>query len=123
MEEKIIILTENKDTLKITKEYEQLQQDMIDISQIFKDLNELVYEQQDTLDLIECNISTTKKKTIEAEKELVKADIYQKKSRWLKIGTVGILATGLGMPLGVLFGAKIAVCFIGGTTLTYIITH
>ena len=120
---KLVILTDECEQMQRTKEYKKLERDIIEISQMFKDLNELIYGQQDTLDLIECNISTTKEKAEKAEKELIKAEKYQKKSRWLKVGTVGILATGLGMPLGILFGAKVAVGVVSGTTLTYIVTR
>lgn len=122
-ETKLVILTDECEQMQRTKEYKKLERDIIEISQMFKDLNELVYGQQDTLDLIECNISTTKEKAEKAEKELIKAEKYQKKSRWLKVGTVGILATGLGMPLGILFGAKVAVSVVSGTTLKYIVTR
>ena len=123
MEEKFVILTENDEILRRKKKVEKLEKDIIDITEMFKDLNKLVYEKQNKIDFIECNISMVKEKTKEAEKELVKAEKYQKKSRLLEARTVSILATGLGIPLGMIFGAKVAICIICGTSITYIITR
>ena len=103
-----------------TKKLQQLNRDMISLAELFKDLDELVSGQQGTLDLIECNISHTKENVVVAEKELKKTEKYQKKSRWLKIGVAGLLATGVGAPLGILVGAKIAIGVATGTALTYI---
>jgi len=103
-----------------TKKLLQLSHDMSELAELFKDLDELVTGQQDTLDLIECNISSTKDKVEVAEKELVKAEKYQKKSKWLKLGVASLLATGIGAPVGVLVGAKIAIGVASGTVLTYV---
>jgi len=103
-----------------TEKLQQLSRDMSELAELFKDLDELVTGQQDTLDLIECNISSTKDKVVVAEKELVKAEKYQKKSKWLKLGVAGLIATGIGTPVGVLVGAKVAIGVASGSVLTYV---
>ena len=123
MEQKIkfeLVVGDELEKKERTKKLQQLSKDMTELAELFKDLNELVFDQQDTLDLIECNISSTKNKVNVAEKELKKAEKYYKKSRWLKFGAVGLLAAGVGTPVAFIFGAKIAIGVISGTTLTYI---
>jgi len=106
-----------------THEFEKISRNVAEVAELFRELNELVTVQQESIDLIEDNISSTKEKVKEAEQELVKAEKYQKKSRWLKVGVAGLVATSMGVPMGILFGTKIAFGVISGTTLTYIMVR
>ena len=123
IEKKIVILTEKDERIRRKKEYEKIQKDIIHIVEIFKDLENIVNKENDTLDLIKCNISNTKEKIKNSENNIIKSELYQNKSRWLKFGTFSIFISGIGVPLGIIFGTKIAISVICGTTITYIITN
>lgn len=123
IEKKLVILTEKDERIRRKKEYEKIQKDIIHIVEIFKDLENIVNKENDTLDLIECNISNTKEKIKNSENNIIKSESYQNKSRWLKFGTFSIFISGIGIPLGIIFGTKIAISVICGTTITYIIAN
>ena len=123
IEKKLVILTEKDERIRIKKEYEKIQKDIIHIVEIFKDLENIVNKENDTLDLIKCNISNTKEKIKNSENNIIKSELYQNKSRLLKFGTFSIFISGIGIPLGIIFGTKIAISVICGTTITYIITN
>lgn len=123
IEKKLVILTEKDERIRIKKEYEKIQKDIIHIVEIFKDLENIVNKENDTLDLVKCNISNTKEKIKNSENNIIKSELYQNKSRLLKFGTFSIFISGIGIPLGIIFGTKIAISVICGTTITYIITN
>jgi len=123
IEKKLVILTEKDERIRIKKEYEKIQKDIIHIVEIFKDLENIVNKENDTLDLVKCNISNTKEKIKNSENNIIKSELYQNKSRLLKFGTFSIFISGIGISLGIIFGTKIAISVICGTTITYIITN
>nr|XP_022316969.1 syntaxin-7-like isoform X2 [Crassostrea virginica] len=59
----------------------QLESDIVDVNQIFKDLGMLVHEQGEMLDSIEANVETTAGHVEAGREQLSKAVTYQKKSR------------------------------------------
>jgi len=59
----------------------KLERQVIEVYELFKDLNTLVELQQETLDVIEHRIQNASGYTKQAEKELVKAVEYQKSAR------------------------------------------
>jgi len=67
------------------REIEQIAQGVIDLSNIFQELNSMVVDQGTILDRIDYNVERTAEHTKEAEKELVVATGYQKKSTKRKI--------------------------------------
>jgi len=58
-----------------------IEQDVKEVAEMFTDLANLVNEQQETLDLIENNITAAKNKTAGAHEQLRQAEDQQKKSR------------------------------------------
>jgi len=58
-----------------------LEQDVKEVAEMFNDLANLVNEQQETLDMIDNNITAAKNKTGAAHGQLVQAEDQQKKSR------------------------------------------
>ncbi|GAB6029986.1 LD27581p [Chamberlinius hualienensis] len=59
----------------------QLEEDILDINQIFRDLGALVHEQGDTINTIEANIDRTYQTVDAGRQELQKASNYQKSYR------------------------------------------
>lgn len=69
-----------------------IEKDVTEIAEMFRDLDTLVNEQQDNIDTIESNITTARDETAAAQKELVKAEDLQRKARKKQcILLVGIL--------------------------------
>lgn len=66
---------------KRQREIGQIEQDVNEVADMYKDLQLLVHEQQEHIDLIDGAIYQTKEKTEAGMKELVEAEEYQKKSR------------------------------------------
>lgn len=62
-------------------EIKSLERDVLEISEMFKDLAVLVDQQQEGIDTIDNNIADTRDKVENAHKELQQAEEYQKKSR------------------------------------------
>lgn len=69
----------------------QLERDITDVNQIFKDLGMLVHEQGDMLDSIEANVETAQIQVYEGNKQLASASTYQSKARRKKCICVIIL--------------------------------
>ena len=67
------------------QEIEKIAQGVIDLSNIFQELNSMVIDQGSLLDRIDYNVERTAEHTKEAEKELKVATGYQKKSTKRKI--------------------------------------
>jgi hypothetical protein len=59
----------------------QIERDAVEVFEMYKDMQTLVGEQQESIDVIDNNISETKAKTEEAAKELLEAEQYQQKAR------------------------------------------
>lgn len=101
---------------------ETLNEDMIGLVELFKDLEELTFQAQPKLDLIESNITHTKRNIEIVEKDIIQAKVYQDNSQWLKIGIATIMMTGISLPLCTLVGLKIGLGVTSGIVLTYIMT-
>lgn len=67
------------------REIEKIAQGVIDLSNIFQEMNSMVIDQGSLLDRIDYNVERTAEHVKEAEKELVTATGYQKKSTKRKI--------------------------------------
>jgi len=59
----------------------QIERDVVEVSEMFKDLHGLVNEQQESLDVIADNIDKTKTETQQAHNELLQAEALQRKAR------------------------------------------
>jgi DNA repair exonuclease SbcCD ATPase subunit len=59
----------------------QIERDVVEVSEMFKDLHGLVNEQQETLDVISDNVGKTKDQTEQAHNELMQAEALQRKAR------------------------------------------
>eukprot|EP00995_Heteronema_vittatum_P007076 NODE_220_length_1626_cov_261.819277_g154_i0.p2 GENE.NODE_220_length_1626_cov_261.819277_g154_i0~~NODE_220_length_1626_cov_261.819277_g154_i0.p2 ORF type:complete len:316 (+),score=92.97 NODE_220_length_1626_cov_261.819277_g154_i0:85-1032(+) len=66
-------------------ELQNIYTSIVDLHEIFKDLNALVIDQGTLVDRIDYNIEETKSQILAANKELMKAGEYQKKSRFMLI--------------------------------------
>ncbi len=85
-------------------EIQQLEQDVIELNQIFKDINMMIMEQSPLLDNIEMNIMSADSAVQSGVEQIKKAETLQKKaSNKLKylVGTLaavgGIIGIGLGL--------------------------
>ncbi|XP_061192591.1 syntaxin-7-like isoform X1 [Saccostrea echinata] len=85
------MLREREDAIK------QLESDITDVNQIFKDLGMLVHEQGEMLDSIEANVETTATHVEEGRKQLSQAQNYQSKARRKKCICVVILVVVLAV--------------------------
>ncbi|XP_062612993.1 syntaxin-12-like isoform X1 [Saccostrea cucullata] len=85
------MLREREDAIK------QLESDITDVNQIFKDLGMLVHEQGEMLDSIEANVETTATHVEEGRKQLSQAQTYQSKARRKKCICVVILVVVLAV--------------------------
>ena len=59
----------------------EIENTMMEVNEIYRDLGALVNEQGEQLDNIEANMSATEERVESGVKQLVKADKYQKQSR------------------------------------------
>lgn len=67
------------------REITQIAQGILELSEIFKDLQTMVIDQGTVLDRIDYNIENTRVSVKQADKELVKATHYQKRTQKCKI--------------------------------------
>nr|XP_033793180.1 syntaxin-7 [Geotrypetes seraphini]XP_033793181.1 syntaxin-7 [Geotrypetes seraphini]XP_033793182.1 syntaxin-7 [Geotrypetes seraphini]XP_033793183.1 syntaxin-7 [Geotrypetes seraphini] len=74
-----------KDDLRLIEEREssirQLETDIMNINEIFKDLGLMVHEQGDMIDSIEANVESAEVNVQQANQQLARAEEYQRKSR------------------------------------------
>ncbi|XP_077208822.1 syntaxin-7 [Paroedura picta] len=93
-----------EDDLRLIEEREtairQLEADIMDINEIFKDLGMMIHEQGDIIDSIEANVETAEVHVQQANQQLSRAADYQRKSRkkmciLIIVLTVGITILGL----------------------------
>ncbi|CAI5770119.1 syntaxin-7 [Podarcis lilfordi] len=74
-----------EDDLRLIEEREsairQLEADILDINEIFKDLGMMIHEQGDVIDSIEANVETAEVHVQQANQQLSRAADYQRKSR------------------------------------------
>lgn len=91
------------------KKVKQLEHDIQDLHQIFRELKGLVYEQQPMIDTIEYHMEETEHQFTIVTKELTKASTYQSKIR--NRGRVFGIISGLvliplvGIKVGIIMGA------------------
>ncbi|XP_043940759.1 syntaxin-12 [Protopterus annectens] len=74
-----------EEDLELIKEREtairQLEADILDVNQIFKDLAVMIHDQGDMIDSIEANVESAEVHVENASEQLQRAAMYQKKSR------------------------------------------
>ncbi|CAH1787016.1 unnamed protein product [Owenia fusiformis] len=75
IENDVALIQEREDRIR------QLEGDILDINEIFRDLGALVYEQGEAIDTIEANVEKAYDNVESGNEQLVQASIYQKKSR------------------------------------------
>lgn len=93
---------------------QQINQDATLLRDIFNDLREIVYGQQDAIDNIEENVMETRNHAEMAEEELVKAEIYQKKVTRRYFLLSSILIAGVSTPVALSIGIKAGLGTAGG---------
>lgn len=90
-----VLAMENDVDLNLMKEREtaihQLEADIMDVNQIFKDLGMLVHEQGEVLDSIEANVEHAEIHVSEGTQQLSKARDYQSKARRKKCCLIIVL--------------------------------
>ncbi|XP_069743138.1 syntaxin-7-like [Narcine bancroftii] len=74
-EEDLELIKERENAIK------QLESDILDINEIFKDLGMMIHEQGDLVDSIEANVETGEVHVQQANQQLSRAAEYQRKSR------------------------------------------
>lgn len=132
IEDKIILRVyndddDNNDNAK-KNQLIKLNYDMQILTEISKDLDMLILPsdrecvsiQKEPFDSVEKNITVTKEEIKQTEKEIEQESKYQNKTTLLKAGIIGLLATGVGIPLGIFVSIKVAMGVIGGVGLTYV---
>uniref|UniRef100_A0A8D0GPN1 Syntaxin-7 n=1 Tax=Sphenodon punctatus TaxID=8508 RepID=A0A8D0GPN1_SPHPU len=87
-----------EDDLRLIEEREsairQLEADIMDINEIFKDLGMMIHEQGDVIDSIEANVESTEVHVQQANQQLSRASDYQHKSRKKICILIFVLVTG-----------------------------
>jgi len=73
----------------------QLESDILDVNQIFKELATMVHEQGDTIDSIEANIESSSFQVHQGTEQISRAAKYQTSARRKKVYLFGILAVVL----------------------------
>jgi len=91
--------TYNEEELRARKEeIIQIERDVVEVAEMFKDLHVLVGEQQEHIDNIESNVESAREHTHQGHEELIQAEQYQKKARrkqccilFIVLAVVGII--------------------------------
>ncbi|MXQ88749.1 hypothetical protein E5288_WYG003377 [Bos mutus] len=88
-----------EDDLRLIQEREssirQLEADIMDINEIFKDLGMMIHEQGDVIDSIEANVENAEVHVQQANQQLSRAADYQRKSRKTLCIIIFILVIGV----------------------------
>ncbi|XP_034018120.1 syntaxin-7 [Thalassophryne amazonica] len=99
-----------EDDLRLIQERElairQLESDIVDINDIFKDLGMMVHEQGDMIDSIEANVETADTHVQNAQKQLARAENYQRSSR-KKICIILSVLVVAGVVIGLIIWASV----------------
>lgn len=92
----------------------RISQETTMLNEMFKDLHELVYGQQESFDLITDDINQSIHYIGEAENELIKSKIYQSKlnRRFILLST--IMIAGVSTPISISLGLKTGIATAGG---------
>jgi len=86
---------------------QDIERDVLEVNEMFRDLQAIVHDQGETINVISDNIGTTLAAVGDAHEELVKAETYQKKARRKQCCLLFlILAVGLALGLGIWLGTK-----------------
>jgi len=96
---------------------QQISQDSGMIYDMFKDLQELVYGQQDMINLIEDNINKSNHYVKKSEVELIEAEIIQTKSARRFMLLSSMLIAGVSTPVGFTLGLKAGLGTAGGLSI------
>ncbi|XP_062834627.1 syntaxin-7 [Anolis carolinensis] len=98
-----------EDDLRLIEEREsairQLEADILDINEIFKDLGMMIHEQGDVIDSIEANVETAEVHVQQANQQLSRAADYQRKSRKKICILIVVLVLGVTVLGLVIWGA------------------
>lgn len=99
--------------LERDKEIKELNQELTDLHEIFEDFSTMVQSQNDPIAQLSQNVNAANMDVERGNIELEKARSYQ--SSYIKKGLVvgAILLAGVNIPVGLLFGAKVAASFLG----------
>lgn len=91
-----------------SEEIEQIYKDVIDINEIFKDLNKLVLEQGEPISQLETNIDSVVLTTKAGVEFLKQAEVYHSKwfSKRNKFILMSIVGLSINAPVTVFFGIK-----------------
>ncbi|KAM4679991.1 syntaxin-7 [Amazona ochrocephala] len=88
-----------EDDLRLIQEREssirQLEADIMDINEIFKDLGMMIHEQGDVIDSIEANVENADVHVQQANQQLSRAADYQQRSRKKMCILIAVLAVGV----------------------------
>lgn len=118
--EALVVRKEGVDYIDDRPTYQQLEEEIKALVEMFTDLHDLVYIQQPMLDIIENNISESKVKVEKGEDKLQIAVIRKGRNSKLVVGCIGGLACfAIFGPVGLI--SKVAVCSIG-TGIVYAIS-
>lgn len=91
---------------KRQREIGQIEQDVLEVSEMYKDLQLMVHEQQENIDSIDASIVQAKDKTEAAHIELLSAEEYQKKSRKKKCCLLFLILGIVAVVVIIVFIAK-----------------
>ncbi|XP_068230426.1 syntaxin-7-like isoform X1 [Palaemon carinicauda] len=98
---------ELQDLQERERQIRQLESDIMDVNQIFKDLATMVHEQGEVIDSIEANVESAQVHVSQASTQLTQARQYQNKSRRKKICIIVTGAIILSIVLGlIIWSAK-----------------
>ncbi|XP_027792893.1 nuclear inhibitor of protein phosphatase 1 isoform X1 [Marmota flaviventris] len=96
--------------LELIKEREtairQLEADILDVNQIFKDLAMMIHDQGDLIDSIEANVESSEVHVERATDQLQRAAYYQKKSRKKMCILVLVLSVIIGVLIVIIWAGK-----------------
>lgn len=75
IDDDLLLIREREDQIR------ELESDVLDVNEIFRDLAAMIHEQGEQIDTIEANVETAHTHVDEGREQLVKASSYQQKSR------------------------------------------
>jgi t-SNARE complex subunit (syntaxin) len=103
------------------EEIEKLHKDILELNEVFKDFNNYVIQQTEQIETIATNIENTHEEVNIANIEINKAEEYQFKFIKKKLILTTLAITAINAPIGLFFGAKVALATIGASLFGYFI--
>lgn len=103
------------------EEIEKLHKDIIELNQTFREFNEYIIQQSDDIQTIATNIETTQYDVNIGNKEIIKAEEYQSSLIKKKLIITTLAITAINVPVGLFFGAKVALATISASLFSYFI--